>query len=108
MDVDVSVSGLLLSYIDHGGLAMFSRVDSDEPPSPVRAKWVGQLQDNNAWITDFRGGYTESWVDKQMVGTVNDDLTGIAKLRELSFRTKQGRLVSARVYDSAGSTVREA
>ena len=43
MDVDGSVFGLLLSYIDHGGLAMFSRVDSDEPSAPVRVKWVGQL-----------------------------------------------------------------
>lgn len=107
MDDNGSVSGLLLSYIDHGGLAMSSRVDYDEPPASVRARWVSQLdaaitalhkasvvwgdvkaenvlvdQDNNAWITDFGGGYTEGWVDKRVAGTVEGDLAGMAKLRE--------------------------
>ena len=113
MDDNGFVSGLLLSYIDHGGLTMFSRIDPKEPPASTRARWVSQLdaaitelheagvvwgdvkaenvlidQDNDAWITDFGGGYTEGWVDKRVAGTVEGDLAGMVKLREFIF---QGR-----------------
>jgi serine/threonine protein kinase len=110
MDDDGLVSGLLLSYIDHDGRSMYSRVDPNEPSASIKARWVSQLdaaisalhkagvvwgdvkaenilvdQDENAWITDFGGGYTEGWVDERVAGTVEGDLAGMAKLREFIF-----------------------
>lgn len=29
---------------------------------------------DDAWVTDFRGGYTEGWVDKSQQGTVEGEL----------------------------------
>jgi tRNA A-37 threonylcarbamoyl transferase component Bud32 len=111
MDDDGRVSGMLLSYVDHRGLTMFSCIDPNKPPASVRSQWVSQLdaaitelhkagvvwgdvkaenvlvdRDDNAWITDFGGGYTEGWVDKQVAGTVEGDLAGMAKLREFIFQ----------------------
>lgn len=34
---------------------------------------------NDAWLTDFGPGYTEGWVDKSKVGTVEGDIQGLAK-----------------------------
>ena len=35
---------------------------------------------NDAWVIDFGGGYTEGWVDKGLAGTVAGDLQGMAKI----------------------------
>ena len=43
-------------------------------------------QDDNAWITDFGGGYTRGWVDEKIAGTVEGDLAGMAKVREFIFQ----------------------
>ncbi|KAI5859500.1 hypothetical protein GGS23DRAFT_585683 [Durotheca rogersii] len=37
---------------------------------------------DNAWVADFGGGYTEEWVDKEMAGTVEGDLQGLANILE--------------------------
>lgn len=36
-------------------------------------------KDGNAWVTDFEGGYTETWVDKDKAGTEEGDLQGLRK-----------------------------
>ncbi|SPO06702.1 uncharacterized protein DNG_09396 [Cephalotrichum gorgonifer] len=113
MDDAGRVPGLLLSYIDHSGLTMSCLVGPDEPSASVRARWASQLstalaelhkagivwgdvkaenvlvdQDDNAWITDFGGGYTEGWVGKEVAGTVEGDLEGMVRLREFIFQDK--------------------
>jgi serine/threonine protein kinase len=108
-----SIAGLLLSYIDHGGHDLSARVgpSKDDPPASVRIKWANELndaitelhtagivwgdvkaenvlvdKDDNAWITDFGGGYTLGWVDKELAGTVEGDLAGMEKIREFIFQ----------------------
>ena len=39
-------------------------------------------KDNNAWIIDFGGGYTEGWVDRDKAGTVEGDLQGLANIMD--------------------------
>ncbi|OIW35583.1 hypothetical protein CONLIGDRAFT_690191, partial [Coniochaeta ligniaria NRRL 30616] len=46
----------------------------------VKAENVLVDQEDNAWLTDFGPGYTEGWVDKHKVGTVEGDLQGLAKI----------------------------
>lgn len=36
--------------------------------------------ENNAWVTDFGGGYTVGWVDAENAGTVPGDLQGLARI----------------------------
>lgn len=51
----------------------------------VKAENVLIDQDSNAWVTDFGGGYTKGWVDKEMAETMERDRMGMAKLREFVF-----------------------
>lgn len=110
MDDDGFIVGLLLTYIDHGGRTLSTNVDPDYPPASTRNRWIGQLdaalaelhkagivwgdvkaenvlvdREDNVWIIDFGGGYTQGWVDKQLAGTMDGDLAGMAKLREFIF-----------------------
>lgn len=84
------ILGWLLTYIDNGDYPLSTRIDP-----VIREQWAGQLdtalaglqkagivwgdvkaenvlidRGNNAWITDFGGGYTEGWVDEEIAGTV--------------------------------------
>ncbi|KAI1406395.1 hypothetical protein F4819DRAFT_440350 [Hypoxylon fuscum] len=111
MDDGGSVVGLLLTYIDHGGHTLSTNVDPDHPSACTRKRWMDQLEatlaelhragivwgdvkaenvlvdrEDNVWITDFGGGYTEGWVERQMAGTMEGDLVGMAKLREFIFQ----------------------
>ncbi|KAB5572201.1 hypothetical protein GE09DRAFT_1098671 [Coniochaeta sp. 2T2.1] len=113
MDDNGSVMGLLLTYIDHGGRTLSSNVDPDHPSASTRKRWMDQLEaaltelhkagivwgdvkaenvlvdrEDNVWITDFGGGYTEGWVERQMAGTMEGDLAGMAKLREFVFQDR--------------------
>lgn len=113
MDEYDFILGLLLTYIDCAELPLSMRVHPDEPDDPppaIRQRWMEQLdttlgrlheagivwgdvkaenvlidQSNNAWITDFGGGYTEGWVDREMAETIEGDLMGMAKLRKFIF-----------------------
>lgn len=98
--------GLLLTYIDCGNMTLTCASKPDSPVS-LRRKWAGQVRstverlhgagvtwgdakadnvlidvDDNAWVIDFGGGYTEGWVDKDSAGTVEGDLQGLAKMSE--------------------------
>lgn len=108
------ILGILLSYIDCPGSAALSwRVipeDTEDPPLALRKKWVKQLEtslakmhkagivwgdvkaenvlldkQDNAWITDFGGGYTHGWVDKELAGRVEGDLMAMRRIRALLF-----------------------
>jgi hypothetical protein len=48
----------------------------------VKAANVLIDKDNNAWIIDFGGGYTEGWVDRDKAGTVEGDLQGLANIMD--------------------------
>lgn len=88
--------------------------EHDDPPAEIRGQWIDQLEatlaalhkngiiwgdvkaenvlidtDNNAWITDFGGGYTEGWVAKEVAGTVTGDWAGMAELRKLLLPLKK-------------------
>lgn len=105
------ILGLLLTYIDHGGRTLSTSVDPDYPSASTKKRWMDQLEatlaklhragivwgdvkaenvlvdrEDNVWITDFGGGYTEGWVERQMAGTLEGDLAGMAKLREYVFQ----------------------
>lgn len=47
-------------------------------------------RDDNAWITNFGGGYTEGWVDEDVAGTTEGDLAGMAKIRDFMFHPDFG------------------
>ncbi|EON99259.1 putative protein kinase-like domain protein [Phaeoacremonium minimum UCRPA7] len=106
-----SILGLLLSYIDHDGHTLSTKVDPDYPSASTRKRWMDQIEatvaelhragivwgdvkaenvlvdrEDNVWVTDFGGGYTEGWVGQEIAGTVEGDLVGMAKLREFVFQ----------------------
>jgi len=103
--------GLLLTYIDHKAGPLSNRVDPTEPDVALRTRWANPVEvavsalhaagivwgdvkaenvlidgDDNAWIIDFGGGYTRGWVDEKIAGTVQGDVTGLAKLKEFIFQ----------------------
>lgn len=105
-DDNGAILGLLLTYIDCKHVTLSCAV---EPGTPValRKKWVAQVRfiiselhgagivwgdakpDNvlidrnqDAWVVDFGGGYTEGWVPKNLAGTVEGDLLALEKIGE--------------------------
>lgn len=109
VEEDSQILGLLLTYIDrrreNGGLLFEDRLL--HTPIPLRQRWARQIQEtveqlhgadlvwgdakaenvmidknNDAWLIDFGGGYTEGWVDGDKAGTVEGDLQGVARILE--------------------------
>ncbi|KAK4099631.1 hypothetical protein N658DRAFT_498114 [Parathielavia hyrcaniae] len=109
VEEDSRILGLLLTYIDrrreNGGLLFEDRLL--HTPIPLRQRWARQIQEtveqlhsaglvwgdakaenvmidknNDAWLIDFGGGYTEGWVDEDKIGTIEGDLQGVAKIAE--------------------------
>jgi len=103
---DSSIIGLLLTFIDGGSVTLLCAVDSDTPKA-LRERWAHQITftlkclhkagivwgdvkaDNvlidanqDVWIIDFGGGYTEGWVEEQLAGTLEGDLQGLTKILE--------------------------
>jgi len=37
---------------------------------------------NDAWLIDLGGGYTEGWVDEDKAGSIEGDLQGVTKIVE--------------------------
>ncbi|OAQ99332.1 hypothetical protein LLEC1_06900 [Akanthomyces lecanii] len=113
MDDQDFILGILLTYVDCADCPLSARVlpqDPDDPPPEVRTKWIQQLdttlsslhkagivwgdaksenvlidKSGNAWITDFGGGYTEGWVDRELAETIEGDVMGMAKIHTLLF-----------------------
>ncbi|KAK0751549.1 hypothetical protein B0T18DRAFT_402768 [Schizothecium vesticola] len=106
---DGQIAGLLLTYVDHrrenDGLVFQESLL--HTPIPLRQRWATQIQEtveqlhnagivwgdakldnvmidknNDAWLIDLGGGYTKGWVDKDMAGTKEGDLQGVAKIVE--------------------------
>ncbi|KAJ3484327.1 hypothetical protein NLG97_g7083 [Lecanicillium saksenae] len=103
------ILGILLSHIDCADRPLSTRVlpdDPNDPPSDVRGRWMQQLdaslsalhkagivwgdvksenvlidRNSNAWVTDFGGGYTEGWVDKELAETTEGDEMGMEKIQ---------------------------
>lgn len=105
-----SIMGLLLSYIDSGGSALSCIDVSDPQYSGLPQKWFDQISrtlevlhahgivwgdakaDNvlidlneNAYLIDFGGGYTEGWVDKGKSDSIEGDLQGLQHIKEFLF-----------------------
>jgi hypothetical protein len=100
------IIGLVLSFIDCGFVTLLCAVKPDTTKA-LRERWSHQVTftlkclheagiiwgdvkaenvlidaNKNAWIIDFGGGYTEGWVEKQLAGTMEGDLQGLAKILE--------------------------
>ncbi|KAF5556888.1 hypothetical protein FMEXI_941 [Fusarium mexicanum] len=98
--------GLLLTYIDCGHKTLLCAAKSDTSRE-LREIWAQQVnntveqlhaagivwgdakpdnvlvdQENNAWLIDFGGGYTNGWLSKELSGTVEGDLQGLRKINE--------------------------
>lgn len=107
-----STLGLLLRYIDHRG-TLYDAVE-DDPGPELRRKWAAQIdkavdelhrvgsiwgdakpqnilidKEDNAWVTDFEGGYTHGWVDPDKAGTVEGDLQGLQRTIRFIFEGPQ-------------------
>ncbi|RSM00580.1 hypothetical protein CEP52_009046 [Fusarium oligoseptatum] len=99
-----AILGLLLTYIDCKNLTLSCAV-KPEKTTTLRKKWAAQLRDivtqlhnagivwgdakpdnvlidvnQDAWIVDFGGGYTEGWVPKTLAGTVEGDTVALEKM----------------------------
>ncbi|EXK46482.1 hypothetical protein FOXG_20417 [Fusarium oxysporum f. sp. lycopersici 4287] len=113
MDEYDFILGILLTHIDNRGCPLSTKIalkEHHDPPPEVRQRWMDQIaaavsglhdtgiiwgdvkaenvlidQDSNAWVTDFGGGYTKGWVDKEVAETMEGDRMGMAKLREFVF-----------------------
>lgn len=96
------VIGLLLYYLKVDDTLYGKVIDSESLGSSVKDKWKRQITtsvealhgagiiwgdakasnilvdtDRDAWVTDFGGGYTEGWVDRDKAGTIEGDLQGL-------------------------------
>ncbi|KNG82849.1 hypothetical protein ANOM_008635 [Aspergillus nomiae NRRL 13137] len=101
--------GLLLSWIECGTENLECILMSEMPlSSSLREKWRMQItttvtklheagivwgdakaanilidSKDNAWIIDFGGGFTEGWVEKSQMDTIEGDLTALVIIEEL-------------------------
>ncbi|KAE8397665.1 hypothetical protein BDV37DRAFT_276723 [Aspergillus pseudonomiae] len=101
--------GLLLSWIECGTENLECILMSDMfLSSSLREKWRMQItttvtklheagivwgdakaanilidSKDNAWVIDFGGGFTEDWVEKSQMDTIECDLTAVVKIEEL-------------------------
>jgi serine/threonine protein kinase len=106
--------GLLLYYIDCEVSTLQRAVRSTVPLS-VRQYWAAEVTETltrlhesgivwgdaksenilvdtqkDPWIVDFRGGYTQGWVEKDLAGTIESDRQGLSKIVDYVF--ERGRL----------------
>ncbi|KAH8771214.1 hypothetical protein F5882DRAFT_361735 [Hyaloscypha sp. PMI_1271] len=106
--------GLLFHYIDGENSLEFA-VGPDTPAS-LKDQWTSQVTDtlttlhkagvvwgdakadnvlidtqNNAWIIDFEGGYTEGWVGHDKEGTIEGDLQGLANIIDFIYNPEAWR-----------------
>ncbi|KAK6829343.1 hypothetical protein PG987_009927 [Apiospora arundinis] len=97
--------GMLFSWINIKG--PLSETRAAQSSIALRRRWIDQItrsvttlhqnhiiwgdakagnvlvdEDDNAWIVDFGGSYTDGWVDPRMAGTVAGDEQGLARIWE--------------------------
>lgn len=100
------VFGLLLTYIDCGRRTLLC-AGRATTPNHLKQRWAEQVHDivhqlhnsgliwgdakpdnvlidrnNDAWLIDFGGGYTDGWVPKELSGSVEGDLHALQKIYE--------------------------
>ena len=109
--------GVLLTFIETDDPRMgtlLDRVDGGSYSSPATlSRWARELdeivarlhdagiiwgdakpenivvdRDDNIWVTDFGGSYTEGWVDGKVAGTMEGDRQGVANIKAF---LQQGR-----------------
>ena len=105
-DKSVLVFGLLLANVECRRVTLSCAVNSETPTS-LGQKWATQLQDGvrqlrsagivwadakpdnvlidenqDVWIVDFGGGYTDGWVPSEIAGTTQGDLCALRKILE--------------------------
>jgi serine/threonine protein kinase len=105
-DRNNEVYGLLLTFIDCERRTLFCAIQQ-ETPKHLRQRWATQVHDvvaelhnagvvwgdakpdnvlidqnDNAWVIDFGGGYTDGWVPKNLAGTVEGDLQALGKIND--------------------------
>jgi hypothetical protein len=96
------VIGLLLNYILVEDTLYGKVIEAESLGSSVKDKWKRRVTitvealhragiiwgdakasnilvdtDGDAWVTDFGGGFTEGWVDRDKAGTIEGDLQGL-------------------------------
>ncbi|KAH7308526.1 hypothetical protein B0I35DRAFT_442125 [Stachybotrys elegans] len=104
-DIDGKVLALLLRYIECEWQTLTCA--SGAADKHLRQKWAQEVEDtitqlhqsgivwgdvkpdnvlvdvdDNAWIIDFGGSYTEDWVPRELQGTTEGDLAGLGKIKE--------------------------
>ncbi|KAK4107066.1 hypothetical protein N656DRAFT_793429 [Canariomyces notabilis] len=118
---DGRVAGLLLTYVDcrrdYDGI--LDGIYLRRTPVSLRERWIAQIREavqqlheggaiwgdakadnvlidknDDAWLIDFGGGYTEGWVDKDKTDTKEGDLQGVERIAEYLFSEE---------YESASS-----
>lgn len=118
-DPKSQVIGLLLYYILVDDTLYGKVIDSESLGSDVKDKWKRQVTGTvealhrdgivwgdakasnvlvdtagDAWVTDFGGGHTEGWVDRDKAGTIEGDLQGLrAIINFIDTGTKSGQMV---------------
>lgn len=103
---EVTIYGLLLTYIDCGHRTLLCAVQP-ETPEHLRSRWTTQVGDtlaqlhdaglvwgdakpdnvlvdrhDDAWIIDFGGGYTQGWVERGLAGTREGDVQALGRIVE--------------------------
>lgn len=104
------VMGLLLSYINSDGATLFCVDGCDPKYSEIRHKWLDQISqtlkhlhahkivwgdakaanvlldaNEDAYLIDFGGGYTEGWVTKENSNSIEGDIEGLESIRRYLF-----------------------
>ncbi|KAJ3498978.1 hypothetical protein NLG97_g705 [Lecanicillium saksenae] len=110
------VVGIMLHRIHHENTTLEDVILTTTPES-TRKRWRDQIRQSlealhaagiawgdaragnvivdvqgDAWITNFAGGYTKGWVDKDRTGAIASDIQGFSRIEEL-LTTRGGALV---------------
>ncbi|KAL4958082.1 hypothetical protein BDW69DRAFT_126932 [Aspergillus filifer] len=99
------IPGIVTKWIDHEASLYHTSVKNVS--ETTRRNWLGQIQgtldlmhlkglvwgsakaenvlidnDQNAWVIDFGGEYTEGWVEKNVMESVEGDTQGLLKIQD--------------------------
>ena len=109
---ETHITGILISWIDCNYRTLHCALKPETPPE-LRKQWDIQVtstldrlheagivwgdvkagnvlidEEENAWVVDFGGGYTQGWVEKRCMETVEGDQEGIVKIKEFLYEGK--------------------